>query len=263
MRVTHETDHISDYERAVCYYTLPKVVSPITLGLIVAYAVCLLEAVLALGYGLWTENRTWTVAGAVALAGIVVFGMVAFTLRALINDLNRRAALAAAHNAPEASRGNDIPDPFASHILISHPLNVASEVFACVTRDGDIAYYIEVIRPGAHWRVNSPQDQPLFEIMAVQKASHWIFSAPLPARLSVFDGNPVVASIVRRATLRANVVDVFTVVPAETRHEVKNGCIYASGRLVGRIYTLRRNVYLDVERAHAVPGIIAHFVTLK
>ncbi len=263
MRVERPVDQISDYERAVCYYTLPKVVSPLTLGLIIAYAICVLEAIAALGYGLWVDNRTWTTAGAASLAGIVVFGMIVFTMRALINDLNRRSALAAARNAPVTEADCDIPDPFASHVLISHPLNVQSEVFACVTKDGAIEYYVDVKRTGLHWRVSTAQDEPVFEIVALQKMSHWMFSAPLPARLSVYADNQEIASIVRRITLRANLVQVFSVKPCEKLYEIRNGCIYASGRLVGRIYTLRRNVYLDVERQHLAPGMVAHFVTLK
>lgn len=263
MRVEQTLDSISDYERAICYYTLPKVISPLTMGLIIAYGVCVLEAILALAYGLWADNRNWTIAGASALAGIVVFGMIAFTVRALLNDMKRRMMLAAARNTPMPSESTDIPDPFAAHILLSHPVNVESEVFACATREGTIEYYVEVLRPGGHWRVTTPQDQPAFDIMALHKTSQWIFSAPLPARLGVYAGNRQIAAITRRPTLRANIVDVFSMETDDERHEIKNGCIYASQRLVGRIYTLRRNVYLDVERRHARSGIIAHFITLK
>ncbi len=263
MRVERSVDQMSDYERAVCYYTLPKVVSPLTLGLVVAYSICVFEAIAALGYGLWVDSRTWTMAGAASFAGIVVFGMFAFTIRALINDLNRRTALNAARNAPVTEADSDIPDPFASHALMSHPLNVQSEVFACVTKLGAIEYYVEIKRPGLHWRVSTAQDEPAFEVVALQKMSHWMFSAPLPARLAAYADSRMIASIVRRITLRANLVNVFCVKPCERMYEIKNGCIYASGRLVGRIYTLRRNVYLDVEREHLAPGIVAHFVTLK
>jgi len=51
-------DTISDYERAVCYYTLPRVTSRVTLALVIAYAVCVFEALGALCIGVLFDNRT-------------------------------------------------------------------------------------------------------------------------------------------------------------------------------------------------------------
>lgn len=97
MQVTPKVSAITDYERAVCYYTLPKVITPVTIGLLSAYALCVIEAVAALAYGLYVGNRTWTLSGFYCLIGIIVFGMLAFTVRALWGDWRRRAALSIAY----------------------------------------------------------------------------------------------------------------------------------------------------------------------
>lgn len=263
MHIEKSNDKITDYERAVCYYTLPKVVSPLTLGLIIAYGVCVLEAIGASVYGLTTGNSSWTTAGGIALVGIVLLGMMLFTIRALLNDWNKRLVLASARNAPAAQEDDNVPDPFAGHVLLQHPINVQSELFACVTIEGQIEYYVEVKRRNWHWRVCTPQDQPFFEILALQGARWLGLSAPLPARLGLYSNNVEIASLVRRSTLHANIVDIFPTNPNEQSYAVKNGCIYCQGRLLGRIYTLRQAVYLDIEKQHLTPGVLAHFVTLK
>ncbi len=263
MKAEAPEGHITDYERAVCYYTLPKVTSPLTYGLLIAYAICVLEAIAALVYGLVTNNETWTIAGAAALGGIVVFGMIAFTVRALLNDLHRRAALAAAKSVPDSTETDDIPDPFAGHVLLQRPINIGADVFACVTKTDTIAYYVEVKRYNKHWRVSSAQDEFLFEVVVEQDLLRpRVFGGP-PMRLGVFADNKKIAAIVRYNTLRAAVVDVFTVVPSPEQYVIKNDCIYFADRLIGRIYVLRNKLYLDVESEHAVPGILGHFMTMR
>ena len=89
-------EHLSDYERVVCYHTLPRTSHPLTLGLIVAYAVCLLEAVAAIGVGVYLEKPLWLRTGAACIVGLILFGIVVFTIRAFLSELRSRKALAAA-----------------------------------------------------------------------------------------------------------------------------------------------------------------------
>ncbi len=254
---------ITEYERAVCYYTLPKVTSPLTYGLLIAYAVCVVEAVAALVYGLATGNRSWIAAGTLALGCIVIFGMIAFTVRALINDWRKRAALAAAHYAPDASGAEDIPDPFAGHLLLRHPANIGLEEFDCVTNTGSIEYHVETKRANKHWRVSAAESKPLFDVLVEHGALHVAALTGRPIRLGVFADKKKIAAVVRRNTLRAAVVDVFPVAHSVEKYTITNDCIYLSERLIGRIYILRDHVYLDIEREHVAPGIVAHFITLR
>ena len=263
MKAEPENEHLSAYERAVCYYTLPKVISPVTYGLVIVYAICILESVGAFSYGLATDNQTWKVAGSIAFAGIVVFGMFAFTIRALLNDWSRRSTLAAARNVPDTDKSEDIPDPFADHLLLRRLKEPATEVFACLTNEATIKYYIEVRKEENHWRIHTPQDELLFEVLVEHDILRVGLFKTHPMRLSVFSDKKKMASIVCRNTLRTAIADVFELIPAEMKYFIQDGCIYCAGRLVGRIYDIRNYLYLDIERGHANSGILAYFITTK
>jgi hypothetical protein len=83
-----------------------------------------------------------------------------------------------------------------------------------------------------------------------------------PIQTGVYADKKKIAAIVSRKTLRTSVVDVFDLVPKETKYIIKDGCVIAAERLVGRIYDIRGYVYLDIEQEHATSGILAHFMTL-
>ena len=262
MKAVPSNESITAYERAICYYTLPKITSPVTYGLVAAYAVCLLEATGALLYGMTVDDPSWTTAGAIAVTGIVILGMIAFTVRAVLNDWRKRSALAAARNVPDANTTTDIPDPFAGHILIRRPAYPSTEVYACVTNAGTIEYYVEVRSEAKHWCVRTPQDQMIFEVLVEHNMLRLGIFRINPMHAGVYADRKKIAAIVSRNTLRAPVVDVFDLAPKETKYIVKDGCIFAAGRLVGRIYDIRDYLYLDIEQEHATSGILAHFMTL-
>lgn len=261
MKAETTNDHISAYERAVCYYTLPKVATSVTDGLVAAYAICVVEALAACIYGLSSGNSTWKIAGATTFVGIVVFGMIVFTIRALVNDWQKRSALAIARNVPDKDETDDIPDPFSSHLLLCRPASPSQEVYACVTIDRAIAYYVQIRREHTHWRAYTSDEQQLLEVLVEHEALRVGIFRTHPVRLGVYSDKKKIAAIVRRNTLRAAFVDVFVLSPVEVTYVIKAGCIYVSDRLVGRIYTLRDNIYLDIEQYHATSGVLAHFMT--
>jgi len=244
---------IREYERVVCYYTLPKMISPVTVGLIAAYALCVLESAAALAYGTYIQDRTWTLAGLYSLVGILVFGMIAFTIRAWRTDWRIRMALAVARNAPDPAEEEDVPDPFENHMLLSRPFRTAEDKFGCVDRNGGISYYVEIRRPNVHWRVKDAQDLALLDVRAVHG----------PGQLRVYAGKEHRASIERRMTLRGVAARVDLVGPEPRHYLITNGCIYDSGRMAGRIYRLRRRIYLDVEQAHFNDGLLAYLATVR
>jgi len=43
------------------------------------------------------------------------------------------------------------------------------------------------------------------------------------------------------------------------RYRIEHRCIYHADRLVGRIYFLRRSLYLDIENDHFNLGILAYY----
>ena len=261
MKAEPENEHISAYERAVCYYTLPKVISPITYGLVAVYALCILESLAALVYGYAIDNQTWKVAGAATFAAMTVFGMLAFTIRAVINDWRRRSVLAYARHVPDPNASDDIPNPFADHILLRRLKEPRTEVYACMTNTGGIEYYIEIKKEHHHWHINTPQDQRLFEVLLEHDSLPVGLFKTSPLRVSIFSEKKRIATVVCRNTLRSTVVDIFEILPAETTYCIKDGCIYCANRLVGRIYDIRSYLYLDIERQHATSGILAYFMT--
>ena len=66
------------------------------------------EASAAVIYGLLWDNPAFAKGGAAALGAIVVFGVVVFTARALLNEVRMRRALAVAQAVPNAIAA--IPD---------------------------------------------------------------------------------------------------------------------------------------------------------
>lgn len=244
---------IREYERVVCYYTLPKMISPVTAGLIAAYALCVIESLAALAYGTYIQDRTWTLAGMYTLAGIIIFGMVAFTIRAWLTDWRIRMALAVARNAPDAAEEEDVPDPFEDHVLLSRPLRPAADRFPCLDQGGAISYHVEVKRYNAHWRVKDAHDTTLLDVRAVHG----------PGQLRVYAGKEHRASIERRMTLHGTVARVDVTGGESCHYLITNGCIYYSGRMAGRIYRLRRRIYLDVERAHMNDGLLAYLASVR
>lgn len=256
-------ERLSDYERAICYYTLPRISYPVTFGLIVAYAVCLLEAFAAVIYGLLWDHAAFAKSGAAALGAIVVFGIVVFTLRALLNEVRMRRVLAVARGVPDAIADiKDIPDPFAGHFLLRHPLHTRGDIFTCTDNTGAVLYSVESAPHSPWWKVKDAQDNEVLRVHV--KAEWWNFSfgEGVPNRLAVHAGDQEIAQIRRRFTFATPTIQVCCDKPAPKEYEVRGGGIYQEKRLVGRIYYLHRSLYLDIEEAEFHEAILGLFVAM-
>ncbi len=263
LKLEPQNEHITAYERAVCYYTLPKVTSPVTYGLMAAYGLCIVEALAAVAYGLAIDIQGWRIAGLVAFMAMVVLGMIIFFVRALINDLNRRSVIAAARNVPDAAESDDIPDPFAGHLLLQRAVHCVSEVYACVENQGTIVYYIEVREPERRWRVSDPQSCEVFEVLMEHRILRQSVFRAAPVLFGVYHQKKKVASISCRKMFRASQDDIFDIDSKNSKYVVMHGCIYTDGRLIGRIYRLRSSLYLDIEKEHAGFGVLAYFIAVR
>lgn len=255
---------LTPYERAVCYYTLPRVIHPVTLGLIVAYAVCILEAVAALAYGVVTGHTLYATVGGYALAGMILFGLVVFFFRALLNDIRQRRALADARAVPErSSSAAGLPDPFADHLLLARPRDNRGSLFAVTANDSTIEYYVAPGGARGTWRIRTAAEAEVCEVRALSGPRSFRFGAALPARLGVYRHGQEIARIVRGFGLfRPRVAISMTDSPA-LRYAVRDFGIYLEGALIGRIYFLRNSYYLDMQRARFNEGILAYFVTVS
>jgi len=254
--------HLSDYERAVCYHTLPRVNNPLTLGLVVAYAVCLVEAVAAIAVGVYLDKPVWLRAGAIALIALICFGLVVFTARAFLNDLRRRRILAAARGVPDArDSASDLPDPFEDHILLHHPSHIRGTLY-CLTDNHDCNGYRVKADPGRRsWTVSDIGTQSALRLEAVKHGRSFQMGLNLPAQLSVTRDGREVARIHRRFSLGETKVDIEILEPAPHTIQLRNEGFFADNRLVGRVYNLRGSFYLDIQKTHFNDGVLAYFVS--
>ncbi len=252
---------MTEYERAVCYYTLPKVINPISYGIIVAYAVCLFEAVGALVIGVVLDNRTWTVAGTAALVGIIIFGMVVFTVRAFMNEVRQREALAAARNLPAAAEPvEDVPDPFASHVLLAYRLDSPGTIYLCGPGESLPRYEVHRLAQGKSWKIQTA-GKPELRVDAVGGGRSFLFEATLPGRFTIHAGEERIGRIERRLSFTAPIVEVISTQPEPRTYVVKQQSIYYKDCIAGRIYFLRGVYYLDVDKHFFNDALLAYFIT--
>ncbi len=255
-------DYVTDYERAICYYTLPKVVSPVTYGIVVAYSVCLFEAVGAVVIGTLLNSRVWIIAGYAALAGIIVFGLLVFMARALVNEVRQRKMLAVARGVPDAAGAEtEVPDPFANHILLKHPLEARGRLFVCTENDATIKYFVDSAPNRRWWKIKTPQDVEVCHLEALGRFRRFTFIGGLPHRLGVYAGEEEIAQIVRRFSFTVPYVEIRCRIPEPRVYVVRQEGIYWGDCLIGRIYSLRRSFYLDMEKYLFHDAVLAYFVT--
>lgn len=256
-------DHLSDYERAVCYYTLPRMRHPLTFGLIVAYAICVFEAAAAVIYGfLWENDTVWNV-GVYALGGMIVFGLVVFFIRALIDDVRKRKLLLHArkiHAAPQNL--SDLPDPFQNHILLRRPFAISSELYACTETDDTIRYIVESALDEGWWKVKTPQDSLVCEIRVLQGPGSFFFGQELPKCVGIFKEGQEIAQICRRFSFDAVKGAIQREKLGKPALTLRQAGLYLEERLVGRLYHLRNSYYLDVEADHFDETVLAYFVSV-
>lgn len=256
------TPTITPYERAVCYYTLPKVIHPVTLGIIVVYGICVLEALAVFIYGIYTKDVEWTSVGSYAFAGIVAFGLITFFVRALLNDVRQRKALAEARNSPMLTPAEDVPDPFADHVLLKHPVHAQGTLFDCSSGDDSRRYIVEHRQNSREWIARSPDGAELFTVRVLRGIRSFSFSMGRPRLLGVFKDGKEIAKILRRGGLTETLTEITSETLSPHLLIVRNRGIYVGGALRGRIYDLRGNDYLDIHREALNEALLGYFITI-
>ncbi len=257
-------DHLSDYERAVCYYTLPRVTSPVTVGLVAAYAVCLLEAAGALGFGVFTGRSVWIQWGTICLAAIIVFGVLAFLIRAFLNDVRQRKNLAAAQGVPDAAReeAEDLPDPFANHILLRLPRHRPDGPVTITDNDGTLRYTVETGPHGRSWTIRDEEGNEHARVLTQTKGGSFLLNQNTPRRLVVQKDEQEIARLERGFSMMDPIVEIVCNGPAPQKFQTQGRNLYKEGKLIGRVYYIRRYIYLDVEEDCFHDGILSFFVAM-
>lgn len=259
----HPGERLSDYERVVCYHTLPRTSHPLTLGLIVAYAVCLLEAVAAIGVGVYLEEPVWLRSGAACFVGLILFGIVVFTIRAFLGELRSRRALAAAEGVPDARESaQDFPDPFERHVLLHHPSHTRGTLFSLTDDHDTSGYVVEIGRSHGGWKIRDMEEGHEIEVRVDKGGRSFRFGGVLPALARVYRDGEEVAVLRRPFTLSDLEVEIQSTRPSGARLQLRNRGFFTDNRLVGRVYSLRGSCYLDIDRTYFNEGVLAYFVTM-
>ena len=257
--IAQETgERLSEYERAVCYYALPRTVSPLTFGVVIAYAIVLLEAVLFLAWAAWRGNERLLPWALAAVVGAIILGVVAFLVRAIMNDVRRRQLLATAQHAPAVETDVKTPSLLAHHRLYSMPTR-AKAPFIITEVDDTPAFTVERTRFG-YDLVPADGGLPL-HLDIRRRSTGFTLTRGKPARVRVRRDEDTLAEVKSRPSLGAPRVAIQCLNTGDAI-SAKGPALYRGDRLVGRVYQLRSTAYLDVEENACHEGVLAFFVAM-
>jgi len=255
--------YLSDYERAIFYYTIPRVTSPITVRVVSVYSALLLTAFVILAYGIRTERSDFTMWGTVALGVIIVLGIITFMYHAFANQLAEDKALYAAKNIPDAdSQFDDIPDPFSDHLLLSVSRQSGGKQINVVDKKGRPQYILPEGRSGSAVRVNDADGQEVLSLSARSGGAGFTVSRGTPSRITVSKADAVVAHVRRKMNFGPEKVEVIMADESSPDIQILGGGIYTGDKMVGRVYEVRGSVYLDIQKSHFNDGLLAYFLLM-
>lgn len=257
-------DRITEYERAVCYYTLPRLTYPLTSGLIGIYFFVLIEAFILLAYGFFSDAHDIMELGLYGAPFMVVLGIVVFTGRSLLNQYRTRKVLAEAADAPkvdlEDSEVAGIPSPFESHLLVQRPAEPDSDCFECRNAIGNLLY--TVTRKGDLLVVMDEEGVEIMQVRIDRYSRSFSLSEAAPGRVSVLVDGEVTATLRRKFALNEPTTLILCPGPAPREYHIRKGSIYFGTVMVGRIYELRKHMYLDTEKKSHHPALLAAFLVM-
>ncbi len=258
-----QEERLSEYERAICYYTIPRVTRPLTYGLIIAYTGVLLATFLILAVGLNTEVPLWERWGTWAFGLTVVVGILGFVTLAIVNQVHERGALAQAESLPNVdSEFDDLPDPFEGHVLLRYPRHRAAEEVDIADNRGRTAYTVSRNRDGRHWEIFEPSGHSLVTVESPRSGGSFAFDLGVPRRLVVSRAGEETAVLRRRFNFGSSAVDISCSQPGAHDYVFRGGGFYRGEDLVGRIYFIRNYAYLDLRKTALNDGTLVLFAAM-
>jgi hypothetical protein len=257
------TEHLTDLERALFYYTLPRVRTPFPMGMTVVYAVAMMLAAGTIVYGVASGESEWLRAGKIGLVFGGVVGIGSFMLRDFMNQVRERTVLASAKGTPDAdSHFDEIPDPFGEHILLRYPIRHAESTLSLEDNKGRTVYVAEISEGGSKLSVSNAEGEGLFSAKVDSGSQSFSFDTGSPRRLTVEAGGEKVADLHRHSNFGPATVDIVCYGEGAGEYQYRSGGLFLGEALVGRIYEVRQHHYLDVEEKHFCDGILGFFVTI-
>lgn len=255
-----KSERLTEFERCVCYDTLPQVTRPVTLGLIALYTLLLIASFLLMAYGLRADHPRWELWGPRLFGLTVALGLVGFTLRAIADSVRKRAALAEAGVMPNVESGFDaLPDPFAGHALLRFYREPGSGSRTVTGNRGEIAYTIVPRESGNAWDVQDPAGERVFRVEAAAPSRSFSFDAGTPSALRIFRGEQESGRVTRHWSFGPGRVEIAGLRQPAKPLVFRGGGIFDGEALVGRIYSIRNYLYLDVKQSYVDDALLAFY----
>lgn len=256
-------ERLTEFERAICYDTLPRVTRPLTFGAVAGYTAALVASFLLIAYGVRGDHAFWKTWGTVAFAAVVCFGLIGFVYRALFIAVRQRAALAQAGEMPNVESGFDeLPDPFSGHTLLRY-FRVGENAAKTVTGNKGETIYAVTRVPGAHtWEVRDPAGEVVVRIEASRPPRSFSFDMGSPSQFRVMRGDRQTGEIERNFSFGPGRVDIRTERDSARPLVFREGGLYDGEALVGRVYDLRNYLYLDVRTSYLDDAVLAFYVCM-
>lgn len=254
-------ERLTEFERAVCYETLPHVLTPLTLRIILLYTLALAAAFLLMAYGLREDHPVWKPWGNRIFAVVVGLGLVGFIYRALRNAVRVRSALAQAGGMPNVESGfDDLPDPFAGHALLRYHRTGRAVEKMITGNKGETVYIAKRILGEHGWEVQDPAGELVFRIEASRPPRSFSFDWGVPSQFRVMRGDVQTGVIDRRFSLGPGRVEITGERQPGKPLVFRAGELNDGNALVGRIYDLRNYLYLDVRQSYLDDALLAFYI---
>jgi hypothetical protein len=260
---TATEEHLTDYERAIYYYTLPRVSLAVPVGVIFIYVFFVCMTIVAIAYGLSTDHPQWMQGGGVVLGLLIIGGVMTYLSREFMHELQERLALAKAKTMPDAdSQFDEIPDPFADHILLRYPIRHRGSKLPLVNNKGNQVYTAELSDNRKTMSVHDHDEKELFQAVLETSQVSFSFETGSPSRIEVQVSGETVGRVRRKSNFGPAHVTIECLGEVPATYDFQGGGIYFGDELVGRIYEVRQFHYLDIHKKHFRDAILSFFITI-
>lgn len=256
-------ERLTEFERAICYDTLPRVTSPLTMGLIASYTLLLLVSFVVMVYGFYVDHAGYRTIGAWAFIAVVCAGLIGFLYRGLYNAIRERAALAEAERLPNVESGFDeLPDPFEQHVLIRYIRSPGTKDKVITGNKGETLYTATRANGGHVFDVVDPAGERVLSVEARGASSSFSFDVTAPRRAVVYRGDEETGEILRHSGMAGSRVEIRGRKQPAKPLVFRNGGLYDGQQLVGRVYAMRNYLYLDVKRTYLDDALLGFYVAM-
>lgn len=259
----NEIETLSDFERAIAYFTLPGIRRPIPAWVYAVFTVALIASLVAFVWGLRTDGGALEMIAGIALGIVIVAGMAVFFGHAIRIEIQEREALASAHEMPNAESDFDAAlDPFAKHVLLARPWRRGRDEIPVRDRKGGLVKTLNVDASRSGWTLLGADGAEEFRIRVHDGGVSFSVDSGTARGADAVVQDEVRATVKRRWTWGLDRVLAEQFAPTRRSYAIENGAIHHDGVIVGRVYYIRRTAYLDIEAEHLNEATLTYFLVM-